>query len=295
MEKKVKELLEKQQNRFAGDHTVVKICTWAKNSIRDQGVCYKQKFYGINSHRCVQMSPAVGHCHNRCVFCWRPIEYTEGIEMKEFDDPEEVIDKCVEEQKKLLMGFGGHETANKEKLKESMEPLHFAISLTGEPTLYPKLSELIRELHLRKYSTFVVTNGMEPNRLKDIAPPTQLYLSVDAPNEDLFEKIDKPVIKHGWKRLNESLKILKELKKKTRTCLRFTIIKDLNDINPEEWAKIIDIAEPDFVEVKAYMHVGFSKKRLKMDNMPKHDDIVRFSKHIIKYTDYKIIDEHELS
>jgi tRNA wybutosine-synthesizing protein 1 len=295
MDEKTKEMLIKQQNRFAGKHTAVKICTWAKNSLRDNGVCYKQTFYGIKSHRCVQMSPTVGFCHNRCIFCWRPLEYNEGIIMKEFDDPIEIIDGCIDEQKKLLMGFGGNDIVDKSKLKEAMEPKHFAISLTGEPTLYPKLNELIKELHNRKYSTFVVSNGMEPGVLKNLEVPTQLYLSVDAPNKDLFEKIDRSVMKDGWDRLNESLKIINKLNDKTRTALRFTLIKGLNMQNPKEWAEKIDLAKPMFVEVKAYMHVGFSKQRLKMENMPTHSEVKEFSKEILKHSDYKIIDEHERS
>jgi tRNA wybutosine-synthesizing protein 1 len=295
MDQKTKEILEKQQNRFAGKHTAVKICTWAKNSLREQGVCYKQKFYGINSHRCVQMSPAVGFCHNRCIFCWRPLEYNEGIDMKEFDDPKVIIDNCITEQKKLLMGFGGNDNVDKDKLKESMNPLHFAISLTGEPTIYPKLSELIADLNTRKFSTFVVTNGMEPKVLKNIEPPTQLYLSVDAPSKELFEKIDQSILKDGWDRLNQSLIILNDLNKTTRTAIRFTLIKGLNMEQPEKWAKTIEIAKPMFVEVKAYMHVGFSKDRLKMENMPIHSEVKEFAKEIIKHSDYKIVDEHERS
>jgi tRNA wybutosine-synthesizing protein 1 len=205
MDPATRDLLQKHQYRLSGRHSAVKICTWTKNSIRGKGVCYKQKFYGINSHRCVQMSPAVGFCQNRCVFCWRPIELTEGIEMKDWDEPGDVIEKCLKGQRELLTGFGGNERADTCKLEEADLPLHFAISLTGEPTLYPRLNELIRLLHSRGFSTFVVTNGMEPGILASIEPPTQLYLSVDAPTQGLFRKIDQPVYGDGWQRLQESL------------------------------------------------------------------------------------------
>ncbi len=295
MDKKTRALLEKQQYRFAGKHTAVKICSWTKKSIRDEGVCYKQKFYGINSHRCVQMSPSVGFCHNRCIFCWRPLEYSEGTEMEDFDSPADVIDKCIEGQKELLTGFGGNEKADMKKLEESMQPLHFAISLTGEPTLYPGLSGLIRELHSRGYSTFVVTNAMEPGVIRDLEPPTQLYFSVDAPDEELFKKIDQPLLADGWKRLNESLSLIPELNNKTRTCMRFTMMKGINMVHPEEWAGIINRYQPHFVEVKAYMFVGCSKDRMNKENMPRHEDIRAFTEEILKHTDYKLIDEHKRS
>jgi len=293
MDDNTKAVLLKQQYRFAGAHTAVKICTWTKNSLRDEGVCYKEQFYGIRSHRCVQMSPSVGFCQNQCVFCWRPLEYNEGIEMKEFDDPDDIIERCLEQQRDLLIGFGGNEKVNEEKLKEALAPKHFAISLTGEPTLYPRLNKFIQRLHDRDFSTFVVTNGMEPEALRHIELPTQLYLSVDAPTYELFMKIDRPQLNDAWDRLMRSLKIIKNLK--TRTCLRFTMIKDLNMIKAKEWADIIRLSEPTFVELKSYMFVGNSKDRMKKENMPRHHEVRDFAKSIEKYSDYRIIDEHERS
>ena len=64
MQKELKLLLEKQQYAFIGEHSAIKICEWTKRSLKDQGVCYKEKFYGINSHRCCQMTPAVNFCQN---------------------------------------------------------------------------------------------------------------------------------------------------------------------------------------------------------------------------------------
>ena len=50
--------LEKCGYRFIGRHSAIKICEWARSAIRGKSFCYKQKFYGIQSHRCIQMSPA---------------------------------------------------------------------------------------------------------------------------------------------------------------------------------------------------------------------------------------------
>ncbi len=50
---RVKEKLEKQQYRIAGSHSAVKTCTWLKHSLKGEGECYKSKFYGIDSHRCL--------------------------------------------------------------------------------------------------------------------------------------------------------------------------------------------------------------------------------------------------
>jgi tRNA wybutosine-synthesizing protein 1 len=293
MDKKHRELLEKQHYEIIGNHSAVKICSWTKRSLRDQDRCYKEQFYGIRSHLCCQMSTTVGYCMNKCIFCWRPMEYTDGAEMnpQECDDPDEVIELSKKAQKKLLSGFGGFENTNKDKWKAASDPMHFAISLTGEPTIYPRLNEMIRELHRRGKTTFVVSNGMLPDRIANIEPPTQLYISVDAPNEALFKKIDHSEYPDGWQRLMKTLDILKDMKEKTRTTLRLTLIKGYNMVSPEEWAEVIKRPNAMFVEVKAYMFVGFSRKRLKIENMPRHEEVVKFAEEICKYSSYKIIDQ----
>ncbi|MBR9691192.1 4-demethylwyosine synthase TYW1, partial [Candidatus Woesearchaeota archaeon] len=140
----LKKLLEKQHYAFIGSHSAVKICSWTKKSLLDQGVCYKEQFYGISSHRCCQISNTIGYCQNRCIFCWRPIEYTEGIKLpKPIDNPKELIEKAIKAQRKLLSGFGGNEKINKNKFQQAQDPDQFAISLSGEPFIYPKLGHLI--------------------------------------------------------------------------------------------------------------------------------------------------------
>ena len=100
----LKALLEKQGYRIVGGHSAVKLCTWLRKSIRGSGFCYKQKFYGIQSHRCMQMTPSVAWCPNRCVYCWRAIEETSKSPERgeKTDSPSEIIDKCIEQQRLLL-------------------------------------------------------------------------------------------------------------------------------------------------------------------------------------------------
>ena len=84
---KLTETLKKQHYAVFG-HSGVQICRWCKKSLLDEGDCYKQKFYGIKSHRCSQMSPSVGFCQNKCLHCWRAIELTVGDSMDfETDNP----------------------------------------------------------------------------------------------------------------------------------------------------------------------------------------------------------------
>jgi tRNA wybutosine-synthesizing protein 1 len=289
--------LEKQGYRLVGEHSAIKVCLWSKKSLREQGMCYKQKFYNINSHRCVQMTPSLPYCTLRCTWCWRDIEHTIPKWIGKIDSPKKIIQGCIKEHVKLLQGFGGNEKTSSKKYSESQKPLHFAISLAGEPTLYPKLPELIKELKKQKISSFLVTNGTNPEMLEKLKknPPTQLYITLPAPNEKVFQENCSPIIKDAWKKILESLKIMKQLKKKTRTTIRLTVAKNINLVDAEGYSELIKIAEPTFLEIKAYMHVGYSKKRLEYEAMPLHDEIKDFAEQIAKHTGYKIVDEQPIS
>ena len=293
----VKLILKKQQYELVGNHTRVKTCHWTKSDLKGEGGCYKSKFYGINSSQCIQMTPTFT-CNNACVFCWRDLRYhTEPAMQGGIDEPEDIVKGVIEAQKKLLSGFGGNENTTKEKFEQAMNPQHVAISLDGEPTLYPKLPELIREYKKNNFSTFVVSNGLLPDKIEKLLeePPTQLYISVDAPNEELFNIIDRPIIKDAWNGLCKTLSILPKMRDRTRTVLRFTLIKELNMVHPEQWGNIIKLSNPIFVEVKAYMWVGMSRERLLQHNMPMHEEVKEFAQEIAQSCGYKIIDEHEPS
>jgi len=163
--------------------------------------------------------------------------------------------------------------------------------------LYPRLTELIKEYKKKGFSTFVVSNGLLHERIEKLLdePPTQIYISVDAPNEELFNIIDRPIIKNAWQELLKTLGMLSQLRERMRTVLRFTLIKGFNIVHPEQWAEIITLSNPMFVEVKAYMWVGMSRERLEQSNMPSHEEVKQFALEIAKYADYKLIDEHEPS
>ncbi|MBN1544985.1 4-demethylwyosine synthase TYW1 [Candidatus Woesearchaeota archaeon] len=287
-----RKLLARQHYELIGSHSAVKICTWTKKSLRNQGVCYKEQFYGIRSHRCCQMSVTVNFCDMDCVYCWRE-HYNEPF--TSIDDPKELVAKAVAAQRKLLSGFGGLEKTDKRKFREAQDPDQFAISLTGETLYYPHLSGFIKELKKKGFSSFVVTNGMLPEVMKNLEPPTQLYLSLDSPGKELQDRLCKPLHPDAWERLMKSLDIMKQLKQKTRTCIRITAINDMNMLDPAGYAALIRRADPHFVEVKAYMFVGASRLKLGLANMPLHKDVRKFSEEIAEHAGYKVIDEHPAS
>jgi tRNA wybutosine-synthesizing protein 1 len=256
-------------------HTAAQACGWTKNALRGEGRCYKNVWYGIQSHRCIQMTPVV-KCNERCVFCWRDHRgHAYELDEVEWDDPEAVVDASIRLQQKLLSGFGGNDQVPRERFDEAMHPRHVAISLDGEPTLYPYLPELIDAFHERDITTFLVSNGTNPDVL-DACSPTQLYVSVDAAERATFDDVVRPVADDAWERLVDTMDVLAE-KAETRTVLRTTLLAGENMTHPDWYAGFFSRAEPDFVELKAYMHVGHSRGRLGRDTMPDHEDVVSFA------------------
>jgi len=289
MDSEYKKLLKSQGYGFLGEHSALKICGWTKRSLVGKGVCYKEQFYGIRCHRCVQMSVTVNFCDMNCLHCWRK-RHNEKFNV--IDDPDEILDKIFMAQYKKIAGYLGNAHVDIGKFEEAKVPKHIAISLTGETLYYPKLDELLKKAHKRGYTSFIVTNGSQPKILRKMVLPTQLYISINAPDEKLFLKVNRPMKKTAWMDVLRSLDVMKEIKKKTRTAIRITCIKGINMVDPEGYAKLITKASPHFVEVKAYMLLGESCNRLVTENMPPHNEVKKFGLEIAKHCGYRLIDEH---
>jgi len=292
----LKKLLYKQGYRFGGNHSVVKTCRWTRNSLRGKGVCYKERWYPpVKSHRCMQMSPSL-FCNQNCLFCWRLHSGDRGISWKEsfkdvkLDEPKEILEKCIEARKELLQGFKGWEGIDLKKWREALDPNIMAISLTGEPTMYPRLGELIQEAHKKDIITFLVTNGTLPKRLEALdEEPFQLYVTLAAPNKEIYDKLCNPLSGKLWGKMNETLEFVNSFN--CRKVIRLTLVKNFNMVKPEEYVKLIEKLNPDFIEAKGYVHVGESRKRLPHNAMPYHEDVLKFAEKIAKNSSYEIKDD----
>jgi len=195
---------------------------------------------------------------------------------------------------RLLSGYMANPKTDKKKYGEALKPRHVAISLTGEPTLYPRLGELIKCFHMRGFTIFLVSNGTLPETLSELSEePTQLYISTCAPDKKTFYRTCRPQIPNAWEKLNETLSLLPSFK--CPTVMRITLVKHLNLKHPELYAKLIEKANPTYVEPKAYMHVGFSRLRLTYANMPLHEEIRDFATSLSRETGYKVLDESRKS
>jgi tRNA wybutosine-synthesizing protein 1 len=287
-------MLQRQKYHLVGGHSAVKRCRWLYESIVHDRPCYKEKFYGIRSHQCLQMTPSVLHCTMRCSFCWRA--QSGDLELKweenrlpEWDDPEDIIEGCLNEQKRILSGYKANTKADQKKCLEA-KPRHAAISLTGEPTLYPHLDGLINGFHRQGLTTFLVSNGTLPEALSSLSEePTQLYISVSAYNQRTISKVCRPHVPEAWKKLNETLTLLPSFK--CPTVIRLTLARHLNLKHPELYARLIGKANSTYLEPKAYMHVGFSRLRMGYRNMPTHMEIRDFAAQLAEEMGYNILDE----
>ncbi|MFB3888828.1 MAG: 4-demethylwyosine synthase TYW1 [Candidatus Bathyarchaeia archaeon] len=291
--------LKKHRYHLVGAHSAVKRCKWFYEALTSGRACYKQKFYGIKSHQCIQMSPAAFYCTQQCLFCWRAqngdlqIAWDE-MKLPAWDSPEKIAQGIVKAQERILSGYKGHPDTNPQRFREALRPKHVAISLTGEPTLYEPLGELIRTLHQEGLTTFLVSNGTVPSRLANLCTePSQLYVSVCAPDETTFKRICRPQIPDAWTYLNETLTLLPSFR--CPTAIRMTLVKGHNMENLDGYARLVEKAAPTYIEAKAYMHVGFSSLRLGFDNMPSHQQVCDFAAELAEKTGYRIIDESQES
>jgi len=282
---KLRKALTKQGYKIIGTHSGVKLCRWTKAMLRGRGGCYKHAFYGIESHRCMETTPSLA-CANKCVFCWRHHTNPVGKEWKwEMNPADDIVNDALGQHRKMINEMRGVPGVTEEKLQEGMNPRHCALSLVGEPIMYPEIGKFVELLHKKRMSTFLVTNAQFPKAIEDLPPITQLYVSVDAATPETLKAIDRPLHSDYWDRFVGSLSSLKT--KHQRTVYRLTLVAGWNLAEAEEYAKLVKLGEPDFIEIKGVTYCGSSDKSasaLTMKNVPYHEDVVKFSQEICRLT-----------
>jgi len=187
---------------------------------------------------------------------------------------------------------------------EATIPNHAAISLDGEPLLYPRISEFVQEFKDRNMTTFIVTNGTLPEKIEKLDPlPTQLYITLPAADEQIYKKVCRPMTKNGWNKIMESLDLINSLS--CRTVVRLTAIKDLN-VNERlinNYIKFIENANPDFFEIKGFTLQAKAlliKERLKSDKLvqdyfPEYDYLENLTLKFEKLSGYPLIYKNKAS
>ncbi|NXJ76204.1 TYW1 synthase, partial [Trogon melanurus] len=281
--------------KLIGSHSGVKLCRWTKSMLRGRGGCYKHTFYGIESHRCMEATPSLA-CANKCVFCWRHHTNPVGTEWRwKMDQPEMILQKALENHQNMIKQFKGVSGVKADRFEEAMRAKHCALSLVGEPIMYPEINRFVKLLHQHSISSFLVTNAQFPDEIRNLEPVTQLYVSVDASTKESLKRIDRPLFKDFWQRFLDSLKALSE--KQQRTVYRLTLVKAWNVDELKAYAELVSLGKPDFIEVKGVTYCGESSaSNLTMANVPWHEEVVRFVQELADLIpDYEIACEHEHS
>ncbi|MCL5428019.1 MAG: 4-demethylwyosine synthase TYW1 [Candidatus Marsarchaeota archaeon] len=295
--------MRRQGYHFVGRHSATKICNYTSGSLKRGESCYKHRFYGIRSWRCIQATTAIG-CNLACSFCWRTIPEEEGFKWNEmnaggkWDEPEKIVEGLINEHRRIVTGYKGNGKVDMKRWNESNDPAHVALSLTGEPLFYPKMSQLLKAFHDRGISTFLVTNGTMVNALKALTVmPTQLYVSVQAPNRELYGKVTRAKnLMATWDNFMRFLSLFSGMN--TRRVFRLTLVENLNMTDAEGYADLIRRGRPHYVEVKGFAYVGGArneKRGLSYGQMPRKDGILGFAKKIADLSGYIVADYHDSS
>lgn len=272
--------LTKQGYTIVGSHSGVKICRWTKSALRGRGSCYKNSFYGIKSHLCMEATPSLS-CANKCVFCWRHGTNPVGTTWRWQVDPPDLIfagAKAGHYQKiRMLRGVPG---VRAERFAEALRIRHCALSLVGEPIFYPHIDALLALLHRERISSFLVCNAQHPAQLAALGRVTQLYVSVDAADRESLRRVDRPLHRDFWERFLACMDILRAKRHTHRTVFRLTLVKGFNvEAAAEGYADLVARARPCFVEVKGVTYCGTSASKgagLTMANVPFYDEVCTF-------------------
>ncbi|MDP6912978.1 MAG: hypothetical protein QF736_03535, partial [Candidatus Thalassarchaeaceae archaeon] len=114
------------------------------------------------------------------------------------------------------------------------------------------------------------------------------------PNKEIFDRICKPKFDQGaFHKLEQTLEILPSLD--TRTVCRHTLIKHESLGHHEDYARLDNLADPDFIEAKGFVFVGNSRNNLSIDNMPSHADVMEFSERLAPMVGREVLSERSES
>jgi len=289
--------LEKEGYKIIGTHSAVKLCRWTKHHARGRGGCYKHTFYGISSKNCMEATPSLA-CANKCVFCWRHHKNPVGTSWRwDTDDAGFIVSEAISKHLEMIKQLRGVPGVTEEKFNSALTVKHCALSLVGEPIMYPEINTLLHLLHERRISTFLVTNAQFPEAIRSLRPVTQLYVSSDASESVALKKVDRPLFADYWERFTESLKALKH--KKQRTVYRLTLVKEYNMDEVKGYADLLSLGHPTFIEIKAVTYCGNTPgtSDLTMANVPWFEEVCKFAQALADEVsgEYEICCEHKHS
>ncbi len=73
------------------------------------------------------------------------------------DEPEFIVNGAMQNHLDMIRQFQGAPGVLPERLREAQRIRHCALSLVGEPIMYPEINKVLDLLHARGISTFLVS------------------------------------------------------------------------------------------------------------------------------------------
>ncbi len=180
-------------------------------------------------------------CSFDCVYCQLGRTVNPVIKRKVFVKPDDFVKELIL-AKKLL-----RESTLEKGLDEKELPIDY-ITFSGlaEPTLAENLSELVKVVHQNMSQPIaILTNSSLMTRedvLKDLLLFDVVVAKIDAPNELLFKKINRPFVNYGIEKIIEQIKLFSK-KFKGRLELQIMFI-DNNKYFAKELADIARDIKP---------------------------------------------------
>lgn len=175
-------------------------------------------------------------CSFDCIYCQVGITTCKTIERKEYVPVSLVLSEL------------------EQKLKETESPDYITLSGSGEPTLHSRIGDII--IGIKKISTVpvaVLTNGslfFMPKVRRDLANANLVLPSLDAGDEELFQKINRPHPEITFKRVINGLISFRE-EYPGAIWLEVFLIKGYSDTVEEakKIARWIPLIKPDRVQL----------------------------------------------
>lgn len=183
----------------------------------------------------MEMTPSLA-CANKCVFCWRHHTNPVGKEWRwQVDEPQMLVDQAIANHRSMINTLRGVPGVIPERLADAQKPRHCALSLVGEPIMYPHINRFVRLLHEEGISSFLVTNAQFPQALIDMEPVCQLYVSIDASTAESLKAVDRPLFSDYWERFLASLEAIRA--KHSGTCEPPRHTRRRRCTGPGRWAR----------------------------------------------------------
>ena len=197
-------------------------------------------------------------CSYSCVYCQVGITHKFSNQRQKFYDPEVI---CSEVKKQMA------------KLSVADQPDYLTFVANGEPTLDINLGRSIEKLKLFNIPVAVITNAsllIDPQVRADLLPVDWVSVKIDAGNEDVWKKLNRPADKIDFEMYVKGLITFSNVYK-GKLVSETMLVKGLND-TPEELNQVVTVLKSVQPSI-AYISVPTRPPAVKSVLPPDEEDI----------------------